>query len=193
MLPVVQLDFSQSHPGVSLSATFTFDFSAIPDDGGGYNEGFTSTELPVPRAANLWGCVCPQAFLPLPGAESLHIGSLGVTLPTAGGTYHLDALNPGESDEWLGARIDTEDFPPEFPVDETWRAFTGEITGGVFEFVIPPPIPTLSEWGVIVLSCLLLTVGVWRITRRAEGDTENPARSRKRGPRFSWSVAAVCT
>jgi hypothetical protein len=164
----VQLDFSDSDPGLSLDATFTFDLSAIPIDRGDYT---IIPELPVPHVGVQHdGPISPENMLPLPAGGSLHIGSLGLQLPINHGVYRLDALNVAVPEEWLGAIIVTRLFPG----GEFWRAFTGEITGGTFDFVVSdPPIPTVSEWGLMVMTLLLLVVGSVTITRRRRSITRN--------------------
>ncbi len=151
----IQFDFSDSDPALALNPTLTFDYSSIPD-GAGYHE--RHPELLVPWTANWLECVCPELFLPLPAGGSLHIGSIGLRLPTVAGAYRLDALNAAEPDPSRGAMLNVRG-----PI---WRAFTGELTGGSFEFVVTPAIPTLSAWGTITLSLLLLGLGAVIIVRR---------------------------
>ena len=162
----VQLDFSDSDPGLSLDATFTFDFSAIPSDVAKYG---TVPELPVPVVGIVHdGPLSPEWMLPLPAAGSLRIGSIGVQLPTNPGNYCLDALNGDEPDELRGALIDAKFFPG----GTRWRAYTGELTGGNFDFVVePPPIPATSSWGVCILVLGLLTAATLRLKSIAHIDT----------------------
>ncbi len=162
----VQLDFADSDPALSPDPTFTFDLSAIPNGGGKYA---TSPELPVPV---VWvvhdGPLFPEDMLPLPAGGSLHIGSIGIQLPADPGVYRLDTLNADEPDELRGALIDAMFFPG----GTRWRAFTGELTGGMFDFVVePPPIPTTSTWGMCILALGLLTIATIRLKSIAHIDT----------------------
>ena len=149
---VVQLDFADSDPALALDPTFTFDLSAIEAPKYG-----TFPELPVPVVGVVHdGPIFPENMLPLPAEELLHIGSIGVQLPADPGVYRLDVLNADEADELRGALIDTRFFPG----GTRWRAFTGEVTSGNLAFVVSlPPIPTVSHWGLIVMTLLLLVLG----------------------------------
>lgn len=155
---VVQLDFSDSDGQLVLDPTFTFDLSSS----GAPQDFEVHPELPIPWTANRKEYACPLCRLQLPEGGSLHIGSEGVNLPNIAGTYRLDVLNAQDPDETHGAQI----------VDggaSLWRAFTGEITGGVYDFVVsPPPIPAVSEWGLIVMTLLLLVLGSLAIMRRTQ-------------------------
>jgi len=127
----VQFDFTDTHQALSLDPTFTFDFSSLESTVNAYG---VYSGLPVPWIWNPLECLCPEAFLPFPGEESLHIGGIGVLLPTEAGVYEVDALNADEPDILHGARIDSRYPGP----TEIWRAFDGHITGGAYDFVIIP-------------------------------------------------------
>lgn len=141
----VQLDFSDSDQALGLDPTFTFDLSSsiAPED------FEVHPELPIPWTANWFEYGCPPCFLQLPGGGSLHIGSMGVQLPSDDGVYRLDALNADEADPTRGAMVD----------GGIGRAFTGEITAPRFEFVVAPQIPAVSEWGLAIMLVLLLAAG----------------------------------
>lgn len=142
----IRFDFQDSDPMLSLSPTFTFDFSSIFPEPVVYDIRFT--ELPVPWTDNPAMCLCPELFLWLPAEGSLHIGSFDVQLPTEPGVYWVDLLNADEASPMLGALIH---------VGVHWTAFTGEITGGAYEFAVGgPAIPTVSTWGLTVMTLLLL-------------------------------------
>ena len=173
----VQLDFSDADPELSLDATFTFDLSAIETPRSG--DYATHPELPVPVVGVVHdGPIFPENMLPLPAGGSLHIGSIGVHLPINHGVYRLDALDGDDPSEERGATIDVSLFPG----GALWRAFTGEITGGNLVFVVSDlPIPTVSEWGLVVMALLLLVVGSVTIMRRhREVKSRTPA-SRRAG------------
>ena len=53
-----------------------------------------------------------------------------------------------------------------------WRAFTGELTGGNFDFVVEPsPIPTTSTWGMCILALGFITVAAIRLKSIARIDS----------------------
>ncbi len=145
-LEFVRFDFSNSDPMLSLSPTFTFDFSSIYPAPIAYDIRFT--DLPLPWTGNPAMCICPELFLWLPAGGSLHIGSVGLTLPTEPGVYALDLLNAETADPMQGAMINVGPY---------WRASSGEITGGTHDFVVNSSgIPTVSTWGLAILGLLLL-------------------------------------
>lgn len=145
----IRFDFQDSDPTLSLSPTFTFDFSSIYPAPVVYDIRFT--DLPVPWTDNPAMCLCPELFLQLPAQGSLHIGSFDVQLPTQSGVYRVDLLNADEADPAFGAVIG---------VGVLWWAHNGEITGGAYEFVVNgSAIPTVSTWGLVVLTLVLLVGG----------------------------------
>ncbi len=155
---VAQFDFSESDGALVLGATFIFDLSSSIAP----NDFEVHPELPIPWAANWLEYACPPCRLQLPGSGSLHIGSIGVNLPNEAGSYRLDVLNVDDPDENHGAWVFEGG-------SRSWRAFTGEITGGTFDFVVnAPPIPTVSEWGLVVMTLLLLVLGSLTIMRRGQ-------------------------
>jgi len=160
-LEMIQFDFSQTNPNLTLAPTFSFDYSSIPD-AFGYEE--RHPELPVPWTRNALACVCPAAFLPLPPGGAVHIGSVGVRLPTTPGVYRLDALNAGNAAPGVG--IAGAIISPHLCCGRL-TAFGGQITGGVLDFdVALPPIPTMSGAALLVLAVLLGSVGSWIAARR---------------------------
>ncbi len=162
LLRMIQFDFSDSDPALGLDSTFDFNFSAVPSGGGGY---FSSLypELPVPHAFQSLDCGCPGEYFHLPSDGSLRIGSIGVQLSGVPGLYRIDMLNADEPDELLGAAIRTAPWLPEFPPPSFyWRAFTGDITGGAYDFVVIPEPAT----GLLVLGGLL---GLQSSFRRRRG------------------------
>ncbi len=155
----VRLDFSDSNGQLGLDPTFTFDLSSsiFPEDFGVY------PELPIPWTSNMLEYGCDPCRLQLPASGSLHVGSIGVNLPNEVGTYRLDVLNADDPDEAHGARIRI--YPDGYRIE--WRAFTGEITGGAYQFVVDlPAIPTLSGWGTSVMAGVLVGAMVLTIRRR---------------------------
>jgi len=161
---VIQFDFSLSDPALSLTPPFIFDFSSLADSQF-YEQ---HPELPVPWTWNGIGCFCPEAFLTLPAGGTLHVGRVGVQLPSDLGTYHFDALNATAptSGRGVGGGIIGHWF-------DYWLASTGDMDGGSLDLVVSIPIPTLSTLGVIVLGLLLVVFGgsviAARAKRRADG------------------------
>ena len=167
----VQFDFTDSDPAISLDPTFQFDFSSLLEgDEHHYIQNLVA-QLPVPRTSNANECFCPSQFLPLFMGAPLHIGEIGLRLPSELGVYALDLLNADEPDELFGATLRVIYREPSGS-NETWRAFTGELTGGSFDFVVePPPIPATSTWGVCILVLGLLTAATLRLKSIAHIDT----------------------
>ena len=159
-LHVVQLDFSDSDGAPVLDPTFNFDLSSS----GAPQDFAVQEELPVPWTANWFEYYCPTCRLQLPTGGSLHIGNIGIKLPTERGTYRLDTLNSDDPIADHGARIIVGG-------SLEWRAFDGEITGGTLDFVVGPgPIPAVSTWGLMVLLLLMLVSGTIVILRAAPRD-----------------------
>jgi len=156
-LAVIQFDFSQTDPNLSLAPTFSFDYSSIPN-ASGYEE--RHPELPVPWTRNALECVCPDAFLPLPPGGALHIGSVGVQLPTSPGDYRLDALNASHAPPTVGQAGAI------IYLHLGVTGFTGEITDGIFDFIVLPPIPTMSGGALLAFAVLLGSAGSWIAARR---------------------------
>ncbi len=158
LLELIQFDFSDTDPEITLAPWFTFDFSAFPY-GGYYYDDFHYPSLPVPWIANFVDCGCAPFFLELSPEESVHIGAIDVVIPRAPGVYNVDVLNADDPSEAFGAEIRTHRAEPDYP-QFTWRAFTGEIAGSRLGLEsLGVPIPTVSEWGLVVMGLLLLTVG----------------------------------
>lgn len=157
----VQFDFSDTDPSIVLSPTFSFDQSSLPKPPGAYKN---HSDLPVPWTFFELACVCHEYRLPLPADGLLHIGSVGVSLPSDPGIYRLDLLNADEPNPILpkqGAMI--------YALLGVWTAADGEIEGGTldFEVIPPPPIPTVSTWGTVGFSLLLLASAKSIIHHRA--------------------------
>ncbi|MGB2988206.1 MAG: hypothetical protein WBE26_20245 [Phycisphaerae bacterium] len=145
----VQFSFLDTDPALRLDPTFVFDFSSLA---AGDEYALTFPDLPIPRTGRFIDCLCPERYLLLPGDGSLHIGALGVELPTDQGVYRLDALNGDEPDALLSAYILAIYTDPH----ELWRAFTGDITGGAYDFTVVPEPTTLSF--LILGGLALLTI-----------------------------------
>ncbi len=152
-------------PGPTLDPIFQFDFSTLSDSGEIY---FQVPDLPRLSVAYMGMDPIPGSILHLPAAGSLRIGTLGLALPSTPGDYTVDVAtlsSPGGGAQvQFGFGIDPGD-----PVT-VWTTASGDLTGGAFTFEVPresgQPIPTVSEWGMIVMALLVLTTGTLVCMRR---------------------------
>jgi hypothetical protein len=55
-----------------------------------------------------------------------------------------------------------------------WRAFTGEITGGAYDFVVQQEIPAISCWGALAMVVTLMGAGSFILRRRHIGFDVKP-------------------
>ncbi len=116
-----------------------------PLDSGFYNLPQTSWVYPLPTANPLFQYV-------LPNNGEVHLGHLILDVGATGGT--LDALNDDVADANFGARVDFGFGGAGDPIT-TWRAFTGEVTGGVLELPVIPE-PTTCLLLVLAASALFI-------------------------------------
>ncbi len=159
------LDFSDS------ATTFTY---LDPDGPGPLWNGEFDWDNEFGFSCGAAGCsMLPQAswVYPLPTPNSLFqitipdggevlLGHLIVDVGTQGGV--LDALNDDVADPNFGARVDFGFGGPNDPVT-TWRAFNGDITGGVLELpVIPEPT------SLVLITCAAGFLGLCRRKRFAQ-------------------------
>lgn len=140
----VFLDFVDSPPWSGRPGTFTF---LDPDGPGGWGAGDFAWVMvfplgvtwPLPFTAWVYPLPMPiPAFqIVLPDNGEVRLGHLLVDVGPAGGI--LDAMNSDEFDPSRGTQVAFGFGGPGDPVT-TWRAYTGELTGGVLELpVIPEP------------------------------------------------------
>ncbi len=115
-LRTVDFDFSDTDSALTLDSTFEFDFSSVTS-GAVYD---VVAELPRPSTSFLPDIGLPfGSLLVLPAIDPLHIGSLGLELPSIPGLYQVDALNADQPDLGMGGAY----F---FLTNGTdWRAFDG--------------------------------------------------------------------
>lgn len=130
------LDFADSegfsYPGVdSVLGTADdnrFEWNNPLGLGGGF------PQLPQTSYVHTAMFCSPKLFITLPNDGEVRLGNLNVRLETE--TAILDIMNADEPDPNFGARADFGTGWPNDPVT-TWRAYAGDITGGVL--VIPEP------------------------------------------------------
>jgi hypothetical protein len=159
-------------PGLLLEEQFRFDFSTLADEGATY---VVFPELPDPVAVYIGLSPDPESILHLPANGSLRIGEIEIVLPTASGMYKLDVASPFSP---CGGSMMAFGFGgPDDPYTD-WRADSGELTGDPAPFAVPgefpDDIPAVSEWGMIVMTLLLLVVATLVITARRQQATVLP-------------------
>ena len=128
----VQLDFQDTDPRLGLDAECKLDsiFYTTAPLGLHYT---MQPVLPIPTAFFTYDVLLPPGLLiVLPQGSPLHIGTIGVELPTVAGTYALDALNADETDLGRGGAL--------VRTGAYWFAHTGEFSGGRLQFnIVPEP------------------------------------------------------
>lgn len=151
------LDFNDSPP---------WDGSAETLDCGGYfnwNYPFGIPPIVIPPLPNTsWvyalGTPNPLLQITMPAGGEVLVGDLYVNVGSSGGT--LDVMNADNPDLNFGARAEYGFNGPGDPFTR-WRAYTGELTGGVLE------LPVVPEPATVFLFGIGLTVTVWaRRTRK---------------------------
>jgi hypothetical protein len=130
------LDFSQSHAALTFDPEFAFD---LPMEGVYYA---TFPAMPYPSTAYASATPNPAFQATLPAGGSMHLGSIGVTLPTAAGTYFIDAVTPdpdgaGGPDNW-GGRLNFG-HP-----DVLWFRWPEYVSGGTLALEVVPEPATLA-------------------------------------------------
>lgn len=121
------LDFADTGAGLAPAANFTWEnpfgigavFPALPN---------TSWVYPLATPNPLFQITLPE------GGE-VRLGDIDVT---TNATDTLDVMNADNADPNFGARADFGFGGAGDPVT-TWRAFSGELTGGTLEMVVPEP------------------------------------------------------
>lgn len=163
------LDFSDSPPWGGPPGTLSY---LDPDGGGplGPNDFYWPGPIctcppppPLPLTSWVYHLPTPNPLfqITMPDGGEVQLGSLTVDVGTQGGI--LDSLNADEANiNFGGARVDFGFGGPNDPVT-TWRAFTGDITGGVLELpVIPEPA------SLLLLSSAAVYFGLFRKGRFAQ-------------------------
>jgi len=161
-------------PNLVIEGQFQFDFSTLTDGGAEYK---LFTELPGPMLVYSGSSPLQGSILHLPAAGSLRLGQMSVVLPGVPGTYRLDIASPYGP---RGGSIVAFGFGgPDDPYTD-WTAEAGELVGEPASFAVPvgwpEDIPAVSEWGMLVMTLLLLLVATHIISNRRTGSAGRPAR-----------------
>ncbi len=126
----VRFDFSETDPSLVLDSAFTFDFSELSSP----NHYQVYSALPQPSIYNPLFSEVPSYFLLVDNDTPLHIGSIGVQLPTDEGSYTLSLLTASPPPSEVGTIIDIYQWFAQFG----FSAYEGNIQGGAIDFVIIP-------------------------------------------------------
>ncbi len=148
----VFLDFTDSDPSYSYPD---------PDGAGPLIAGefswinpFSLPRIPslLPQVSWVYPLPTPNPLfqITVPNNGEVQLGSLKVNVGTANGQQKfLDAMNDDVADPNFGARVDFGFGGPGDPVT-TWRAFDGQLTGGVVELTpVPEPVSLLLGLGCV--------------------------------------------
>lgn len=147
----ISLDFNDTPP---------WDGSAETLDCGSlflWNYPFGLPPITIPELPNtrwIYPLATPNPLLQitmLAGGEA-YLGAVFVNVGEAGGT--LDVMNADDPDTNFGARAEFGFDGPNDPFT-VWRAYTGELTGGVLD------LPVVPEPATAFLVGIGLTVTVW--------------------------------
>lgn len=139
------LDFNDSPPWGGAPGTFTYlGGGSSPSPGGDLYFGWVNMFgigmlPPLPNTSWIYPLSTPNPLfqITLPDNGEVYAGHIYINVGTAGGT--VDVTNDDVADPNWGARADFGFGGPNDPVT-TWRAYTGELTGGVLELpVVPEP------------------------------------------------------
>lgn len=128
------LDFTDSH----------LDYTYPPDNTFTWINPFTIPPWPsyLPQVSWVYPLSTPNPLfqITVPNDGEVQLGSMKVNVGTVNGQQKfLDAMNDDVADPNFGARVDFGFGGPGDPVT-TWRAFDGQLTGGVVELTpVPEP------------------------------------------------------
>lgn len=157
----VFLDFTQSDPGFLFPGPDAAMETADDNEFDWENPfGFEGGLPDLPNPSWIYTAMVPTPFqITLPDDGEVRIGEINVIMPGSHSPALLDLTNADNPDGNFGARVDFGFGGASDPVT-TWRAFTGDITGGQLLFV---PEPT---------SLVLLLAGCGVVARRKRGREE---------------------
>jgi len=151
-------------PNLVIEGGFQFDFSTLTDGGAEYN---LWPGLPGPILIYTGLGPIPGSMLHVPAGGSLRLGELQVVTPNTPGVYKLDVTSPYGP---RGGSIISFGFGGPGDPYTDWLAESGDITGNPIPFSVqtgpPNPIPAVSEWGMVVLTLLLLVAATFVFARR---------------------------
>ncbi len=153
-------------PNLVIEGQFQFDFSTLADGGAEY---VAFPQLPGPLLVYGGSSPVSGSILHLPPAGSLRLGEMEVVMPITPGKYKLDVASPYGP---RGGSLVAFGFGgPDDPYTD-WLAESGELTGDPASFVVaagpPVDIPVVSQWGMIVMTLLLLVVATLEMTQRQQ-------------------------
>lgn len=148
------LDFMLSDPGFLYPGPD--GMMGTPDDNNFAFEnpngiGAVFPNLPLPSWVYPLPTPHPEFQITVPDDGEVRVGEINIIIPGSFPPAMLDAIHFGVADPSFGARVDFGFGTPGDPVT-TWRAFTGEITGGQLLFVPEPTslVLLLAGCGVVV-------------------------------------------
>lgn len=121
------LDFADTEAGLEPATFFNWD-----------DPFCLCKHSPLPNTSWVYPLAQPNPLfqITMPNDGEVHIGDINVMTNADG---WLDVMDDDNADPQFGARVDFGFGGPGDPVT-TWRAFTGEITGGaLFMDVVPEP------------------------------------------------------
>jgi hypothetical protein len=156
-------------PNLVIEGNFQFDFSTLSDGGAQYA---LFPELPGPLLLYTGLGPIQGSMLHVPAGGSLRLGQMEVVTPSVPGAYKLDVASPYAP---RGGSIVSFGFGgPNDPYTD-WLPESGDLTGDPIPFTVqagpPNKIPAASEWGMIVLTLLLLVAATFVLTQRQQRAT----------------------
>lgn len=146
------LDFNDSPPWGGSPGTLSYLTCCLEWD----NPFPLAVTYPLPRTSWVYPLMTPNPVFQtiLPDEGEVYVGHLYVNLGSAGGI--LDVMNDDNPDPYYGAQAHFGFGGAGDPVT-VWRAYTGELTGGVIDLPVVPE-PTM----LLLFSVGLVTVAAAR-------------------------------
>ncbi len=119
-------------PNLIIEGMFEFDFSTLADGGAQYA---LFPELPGPILLYVGDLPVPGSILHIPAGESLRLGAMIVTTPSAPATYFVEVANPHGT---YGGALLAFGFGGPGDPEIVWASETGELTGEPIAIVVHP-------------------------------------------------------